>query len=416
VGWIEISAGEIFMETLYRFAICAFAVSVCCACTSGEPRLLSFDHDGQQLRLVVSANDGKQLERGQGPQDRTADSVAVIDFTQYPPKTLGTVLAPAGLIGPPVSVAVSIDQKLALVTASVKVDPSDANKLIPDDSLSVIDISSPTHPAVVQSLHTGAGAEGVAINRAGTLALVTNTTEGTVSVFSIARRQLMPLSKIMLEAGSRPASAEFLANGKIALVVCQGSSKIVRLSIDGTKVIKVGETSLDAKNPSLALPIKDGSLVIVNGNGPARPKGTARPTLRDNKVSIVDLSTGKIVSTTDLGPGDENIGLSPDGRYLEATVTNGSHSASAAPDFHDFGLMKIFRVNNASITPVAEAKTGHWCQGAIWSDDDHAILLQCATEKEIEVFHFDGKNLTQDFGANLKFAADPVGIATSTSH
>src|SRR6185312_3314080 len=108
------------MKMRYRFAMCAFAVSVCCACTSGEPGLLSSGHEGQRLRLVVSANDGKQLERGQGPQDRTADSVAVIDFTRYPPKTLGTVLAPAGLIGPPVSVAVSIDQKLALVTATVQ--------------------------------------------------------------------------------------------------------------------------------------------------------------------------------------------------------------------------------------------------------------------------------------------------------
>jgi DNA-binding beta-propeller fold protein YncE len=318
-----------------------------------------------------------------------------------------------------VSVAVSIDQKLALVTASVKVDPSNANKLIPDDSLSVIDISSPTHPAVVQSLHTGAGAEGVAINRAGTLALVTNTNEGTVSVFSIARRQLAPLGKIMLEVGSRPTSAEFLANGKTALVVCPGSSKIVRLSIDGTKVTKAGETNLEAKNASLALPIKDGSLVIVNGTGPAPPNGAPRAShgaLRDNKVSIVDLSTGKIVTTTDIGPGDEYIGLSPDGNYLEATVPNGSHSAPTAPGFHDFGLIKIFQVSDASITPVAEAKTGHWCQGAVWSNDGHVILLQCATEKEIEVFRFDGKKLAEDFSANLKFAADPSGIATSTSH
>lgn len=407
------------METRCRFAICVFALSFSYAC-AGEGELSPAATSGNgRLQLVVSANDGKQLERGEVPQNRTPDSAAVINFTGYPPKILGMVAAPAGIIGPPVSVAVSLDQKLALVTASVKVDPSDANKLIPDDSLSVINISSPTHPMVIQSLHTGPGAEGAAINRAGTLALITNTNEGTVSVFSIVGRRLVSLGKIMLGAGSRPASAEFLANGKTALVVCLGSSSIVRLSIDGTIVTKAGEVTLDAKNASLAIPIKDGGFVVVNGTGPAPANGApagSRGAIRDNKVSIVDLSSGKIVTTTDIGAGDEYIGLSPDGNYLEATVANGSHTAPTAPDFHDFGLIKVFRVDNLSINPLAEAKTGHWCQGAIWSNDDHTILLQCATEKEIEVFRFDGKTLTKDPSATLKFEADPSGIATSTSH
>ena len=78
--------------------------------------------------------------------------------------------------------------------------------------------------------------------------------------------------------------------------------------------------------------------------------------------------------------------------------------------------MKVFRVSDASIIPVAEVETGHWCQGAIWSNDNRTILLQCATEKEIEVFHFDGKVLSRDQSATIKFDADPSGIATATSH
>jgi len=407
------------MGTRYAIGIAVFMLGFSCACTPMGGLSTSNKDGNTPMELVVSANDGKQLERGQGPQNRTPDSVAVIDFTHYPPKTLGIVAAPAGLVGPPVSVAVSRDQRLALVTASGKVDPSDVTKLVPDDSLSVVDISSPAHPRVTQSLHTGLGAEGVAINQPATLALVTNTNEGTVSVFSIAGGKLTPAGKINLDAGSRPASAEFLPDGKTALVVCLGSSKIARLLIDGANVTKAGEITLDAKSASLALPVQGGHFAIVNGTGPPPANGAAtaaRGTTRDNKVSIVDLSSGKIVTTTDIGAGDEYIGLSPDGVYLEATVTNGSHNAPTAPDFHDFGLMKVFRVSDASIIPVAEVETGHWCQGAIWSNDNRTILLQCATEKEIEVFHFDGKVLSRDQSATIKFDADPSGIATATSH
>ncbi|MGY3356618.1 DNA-binding beta-propeller fold protein YncE [Bradyrhizobium sp. GM0.4] len=45
-------------------------------------------------------------------------------------------------------------------------------------------------------MQAGAGAAGVSINRAGTLALVANRSEGTVSVFTISGGTLAPVGKI----------------------------------------------------------------------------------------------------------------------------------------------------------------------------------------------------------------------------
>jgi len=62
---------------------------------------------------------------------------------------------------------------------------------------------------------------------------------------------------------------------------------------------------------------------------------------------------------------------------------------------------------------VAEADTGHNCQGTTFSDDNKTVLMQCATEKDIEVFHFDGTSLTRDQGATLTFDSRPGAIATA---
>lgn len=68
-------------------------------------------------------------------------------------------------LGPPMSVAITPDQGLALVTSSTKKDPADATKTVPDNRLTVVDLRA-TPPAVIATLEAGKGAAGVSINRA----------------------------------------------------------------------------------------------------------------------------------------------------------------------------------------------------------------------------------------------------------
>jgi hypothetical protein len=55
----------------------------------------------------------------------------------------------------------------------------------------------------VATLEAGLGAAGVSINRAGTLALVANRSEGTVSVFTISGNKLTPTGKIQFKDGNK---------------------------------------------------------------------------------------------------------------------------------------------------------------------------------------------------------------------
>src|SRR5215468_4477346 len=157
---------------------------------------------GATAQIAVSANDNKAvLVNGANvvPDKPAADTVSIIDLGVSPPKVIGEVKAPASVVGPPQSVAVSKDESFALVTGAFKVDPADPKKVVPNDALSVIDLKA-NPPAVLATLQAGKGAAGVSINPAGTLALVANRNEGTVSVFTIAGKTVAPAGKVDLAA------------------------------------------------------------------------------------------------------------------------------------------------------------------------------------------------------------------------
>jgi hypothetical protein len=109
--------------------------------------------------------------------------------------------------------------------------------------------------------------------------------------------------------------------------------------------------------------------------------------------------------------------LSADGRTIAVVVANGSASVRSDPKFDKvLGLLKVFAVGeDGSLTLVAQADTGHWGQGATFSRDNKIILLQCAAEREIEVFRFDGKTLVQDKAAAIPMGARPGSISTAFS-
>src|SRR5262249_39088883 len=109
-------------------------------------------------------------------------------------------------------------------------------KAVPDNKLSVIDLKAKP-PAVIATLEAGLGAAGVSINNAGTLVLVANRNEGTISVFTVAGNKLTPAGKIDLsDPKSGPSHVAFTPDGKSALVTRDGDHRISILSVDGDKV------------------------------------------------------------------------------------------------------------------------------------------------------------------------------------
>jgi len=363
---------------------------------------------GASGELALSANDGKAvLIDGVNavPANPPADSVTVIDLNATPPKVIAEMAAPASVIGPPSSVAIARDESFALVTGASKIDPADPKKTVPDDKLTVIDLKA-SPPKVTAQLQAGKGAAGVSINRAGTLALVANRSEGTVSVFSIAGNTLTPAGKINLgDDKSGPSHVAITPDGKTALVTRDGDNKISVLSIDGTKVEPTKRDISAGLRPYGLVIHPNGKIAVVANIGTG--SGDA------DTVSVIDIEAkpARVVHTVTVGQTPEGIALSPDGAFLAVGVANGSNKAKNNPFFNDYGLVKVLSVKGNELVPLTEAKIGHWCQGLAWSKDNRTLLAQCMVEKEIMVLSFDGKELKP--AGSIKLNAGPAGIRTA---
>jgi len=363
---------------------------------------------GASAQLALSANDGKAvLVDGVNsvPANPPPDSVAVIDVGATPPKVVAEIPVPTSVVGPPSSVAIARDESFALVTGASKIDPTDPKKVVPDDKLTVIDLKA-SPPKVTAQLQAGKGAAGVSINRAGTLALVANRSEGTVSVFSIAGNVLTPVGKVNLgDDKSGPSHVAITPDGKAALVTRDGDNKISVLSIDGTKV-EYTKRDLSAGVRPYGLDIHpNGKIAVVANIGTG--SGDA------DTASLIDIEAkpARVVHTVTVGQTPEGIALSPDGAFVAVSVMNGSNKPKNSPFFNDYGLVKVFSVKDGQLLPLTEAKVGHWCQGLAWSKGNRTLLVQCMVEKEIMAFSFDGKELKP--AGSIKLNAGPAGIRTA---
>jgi DNA-binding beta-propeller fold protein YncE len=363
---------------------------------------------GATAQILVSANDNKAvLVNGANvvPANPAADTISIIDLGVSPPKLIGEVKAPASVVGPPQSVAISRDETFALVTGAFKVDPADPKKAIPDNKLSVIDLKTKP-PAVIATLEAGLGAAGVSINNAGTLALVANRSEGTVSVFTVSGNKLTPAGKIQLgDSKSGPSHVAFTPDGKSALVTRDGDNRVSILTVDGNKVEDSKAFMVGGIRPySLEISPKGDVAVFSNQGG---GQGDI------DVINVIDLKAKppRIVDTISVGQTPEGVGMSSDGKYIAVTVMNGSNRPKDHPAFNDFGLLQVYSVNGTTLRKVAQAKVGHWCQGAAFSKNNKTVVIQCMVEKNLQAFNFDGRNLKP--AGTLPLSGGGAGLRTA---
>jgi len=382
-------------------------------------------------QIAVSANDSKvKLVDGKVvvQKDPAPDTVSIIDLRANPPKLLAEIDVPNSVVGPPLNVAVSPREDIALVTANQKIDPADPSKTIADDKLTVIDLASlkptlvtrvksvvgvgknaATAPKVLATLQAGKGAAGVSINKAGTLALVANREEGTVSVFTIAGTTVTPAGKVTVGGEkSGPSSVVFDPDGKTALVTRDNDHRISMLSIEGNKVeLSKREIAAGLRPYGLDISSKGDVAVVANigiGAGDA------------DTISIIDLKLDppRVVGTYTVGQTPEGIKLSPDGKFVAVSVMNGTNKAPNSPFFNGNGLLQIWTRTGTQLTKTAELSIGRWCQGIAWSANGKTLLVQCMVEEEINVIRFSGLagRSLQKVGS-IKTKGGPAGIRTA---
>jgi len=319
------------------------------------------------------------------------DTLSIIDLGANPPRLVTEIAVPASVVGPPASVAITPDQRLALVTANQRPDPANPARTINGNTLSVVDLTA-TPPKLVATLETGAAPAGLSISPDGTLALVANRAAGTVSAFRIQGGEVTAAGTIEIgPATSGVSHVAFTPDGRHALVTRDNDHTISVLRIEGGRAVKTDRDLAPGQRPYGLAIAPNGAWAVVANIG--RGLGDA------DTVSLIDLSREpfRVVDTLTVGQTPEGIMTAPDSRHVAVTVMNGSNKPDNSP-FKGPGLVKMLRVENGRLALVSEARVGSWAQGAAFSADGRTLLVGNMVEKNISVLRVGADGALADTG------------------
>jgi WD40 repeat protein len=359
--------------------------------------------------LVLSSNDGHTVMDAQKnqvtPNPVKPDTVSLIDVSRYPPTIKATIEVPGSVVGPPSAAWIAKDESWAIVTSATKVDPAGKGGIGPDDRVSVIDLTA-SPPKIVQSTNAGNGATTVRLSPDGMLALIANRSEGSFSVFSVKDKRLTPVGKVDLgNKASLPSSIVFV-NATTALLTRGGDNMVNVLHISGTTVTVDPRPITTGMSPYTMDINAKGTLAAVSNMG--RGDGD------EDTLSLIDLTgkTFRTVASFGVGSGPEPMKFSPDGKYLAVGAENGSTKLPSNPFYHDKALIAIYAVQGTTLKKLAEAPVGAWAEAIAFSRDGKTLLVQSMQDREINVFRWDGKKLTQGKSLVIKDAG-PESFATA---
>lgn len=100
--------------------------------------------------LVLSVNDGKypMIDGVYKVADPASpDTLTILDVASFPPRVKGETEVHHSVIGPPVGVALTPDEKLALVSIPNRVDQNDKTKVVLEVFLQVLTWRHPLPPS-----------------------------------------------------------------------------------------------------------------------------------------------------------------------------------------------------------------------------------------------------------------------------
>jgi DNA-binding beta-propeller fold protein YncE len=373
---------------------------------TGACLALTFVSAPGQAQIAVSSNDHKVTQENgvtKNVPNPPGDSITIIDLGALPVKVIGTINdVPGSVVGPPLSVAITPDESLALVASSSKVDPADPNKLVPDDRVTVVDLKD---KKVIGTVNTGPGAAGLSVTRDGKRAYVSNRMAGSISILSIDGKKVALLKTVPL--GKPEALLSHIAlspDGKTGVVTRNGEGKVTLVKLGDDAITETGTLDV-APRPYAAAVTPDGKAAVVASLGD--PKG-------NGMLTLIDLASGKILGTADIGHESlEGMMMSPDGKWIAGVAHAGSTRPKDAPQFKPNGTVVLYKLDGNTMAKTSEAPIGSWSQGAAFSKDGKTLVVGNMIQKNMQVFKNDDGKLT-DTGQTIPTGGGSAAVRAST--
>ncbi len=359
--------------------------------------------------LMIVGNDEKQSWDEAGRVVLGApgkDTVSIIDIGTDPlaPRILVNLPLDNTIAGPPVNLAITPDEGLALVANSLNVvEEGGVRKQVPDNRLWVIDLNA-NPPKLIDTVTVGRQPSGLTINRAGSLALIANRADGSISVLRITGTKVELIDTVVI--GEQVAHVRFTPDGKRALAVKFPGHKVAMLDIDGEKVTYNKQDMAAGLWPYNVDVTPDGRLALTADNGNA---GAADGNI--DTVSVIDLQATppRVIDKVVVGDGPEGLAISPTGKLAVVVLLRGSNAPKSAFFYNRNGSVVAMRIDAKKVSVTNEVEVRGLPEGVVFSQDGRYVYVGNFIDQDITILRVEGDRLV-DTGKSLKLPGHPASM------
>jgi DNA-binding beta-propeller fold protein YncE len=359
--------------------------------------------------LMIVGNDEKQGWNDAGGVVLSApgrDTVSIVDIGSDPlaPKTLVSLPLMNTIAGPPVNLAITPDEGLALVANSLNVvDEAGVLKQVPDNRLWVIDLSA-NPPRLIDTLSVGKQPSGLSINRAGTLALIANRADGSINVLRITGKKVELIDTVVI--GEQVSHVVFTPDGKRALATKFPGHKVAVLDVAGEKVTYGKYDMAVGLWPYNIDVTPDGKLALTADNGNS---GAADGQVDTVSVIDLELAPPRVIDKVVVGDGPEGLAISPTGQMAVALLLRGSNAAKSAFFYNRNGSVVAMRIDGKKVTKTNEIEVGGLPEGVVFSDDGRYLYVGNFITQDVSILRVDGDRLV-DTGKRFALPGHPASM------
>lgn len=389
-----------------RVLVAAVSLAVLAGCAGME-------QSGGKRELMIVGNDEKVSWDEAGKQvllPPGKDTVSVIDIGTDPlaPRILASLPLMNTIIGPPVNLAITPDEGLALVANSMDAQKDGAGwKMVPDNKLYVIDLSA-TPPKLIDTVTVGKQPSGMSINRAGNLALIANRADNSVSVLRISGKQVTLIDTVVI--GEQVSHVVFTPDGKRALAAKFPNHKVALLEVAGEKVTYAKQDIPAGLWPYNLDVTPDGKLAITADNGNA---GAADGHV--DTVTVIDLEANpaRVIDKVVIGDGPEGFAISPTGKLAVALLLKGTNAAKTAWFYNRNATVVALKIDGKKVTRTNEVDVRGLPEGVVFSNDGRYIYIGNFMDSDISILRVDGDQIVNT-GKSLALPGHPASMRGRT--
>jgi len=357
---------------------------------------------------VLSANENK-LDLATGSQrvfhDAPPDSLTLLDFAVFPPRTRHLTNISNTVLGPPSNVTFSPDGSFALVADSIVLDRSRTNGWSPARHIHVLDLRQDP-PIITSTTDTGLQPSGISFHPDGLRLAAANRADGTVSSFTFANGQLRHVEVLRIaDPTAEVSDVSCSPDGRWVVASINKASVLAVLRWDGDRLMDTQRRISVCGRPYRVRFTPDGRFVLTAGGGAGNGDDV-------DALSVVQV-TGDSFRTTQylpLASGPESFELSPDGKLGVAVLMNGSNTAPGGPLFKDHGLIVLFAREGDRWVHRQTLPTGRIPEGVVFTPDGRHVVVQCHPDRELRVYRVSGSRLKES-PVRIPVPGMPSGMA-----